>query len=403
MSSTDARLRSKAYVALSLGGPITLETVTYWPIAPNELVIETAAASVCATDAKAAVGKVRVSPPIILGHECSGTVVQTGVDSARQFDVGDKVVLSYSSCGKCQQCAVGANPYCDERISLNFTGQPGDGIATVEKDGVTYQVKGHFFGQSSMGKRIVARATSAVKLPRDTTEEEMRMFASLGCGIQTGAGTILNLAKPEVNSNILIFGAGSVGLAACLAAALTSPAALVVVDNSAAKLAMLPECVKTAATNFVDSSGLSDEDLVQRLKELTPDGRGYNYALDCVGRGDLVKIGHLALRTRGTVITVGGGNDVALQVTISEHLGRGITYKGTHQGDSVPSVFIPHLIDLWRRGKFPFDRLLTYYEFDELDKAFEDVRSGKTIKPVLINRAASLVSKSEQRDELGVR
>ena len=147
MSSTDGQLSSEAYVALSLRGPITLETVTYWPIAFNELAIETAAALVCATDAKAAVGKIRAKLPIILGHECSGTVVQTGIDSARQCEVGDKVVLSYSSCGKYQQCAIGANPYCDEIISLNFTGQQEDGIATVDKDGVTHRVKGHFFGE----------------------------------------------------------------------------------------------------------------------------------------------------------------------------------------------------------------------------------------------------------------
>lgn len=248
------------------------------------------------------------------------------------------------------------------------------------------RLRGHFFGQSSIGKGIVARADCAVKVAAETTPEEMRLFASLGCGFQTGTGAVFNVARPPPNSSICIFGAGSVGLAACLAAKLTAPARLVVVDHSAAKLAMLPECIREAATHLIDSSGLTGEgQLVERLKELTPGGLGFDYALDCVGRGDLVKAGHLALKARGMVISVGGSPDVALQVTLSQHLVRGITYRGTHQGDSVPSISIPLMIDLWRQGKFPFDKLLTLYEFGELDNAIQDVKVGKVIKPVLVN------------------
>ena len=180
-----------------------------------------------------------------------------------------------------------------------------------------------------------------MKLARELMHTCWGMYKYMATGLAAEI-TYFNVAKPPPNSRILIFGAGTVGLSACLAAKLTSPEKLVVVDHSILKLAMLPTCIKEAATDLVDSSDAKEDELVNRLKALTRDGQGYDYALDCVGRGDLVKIGHLALRSRGTVVTVGGSTDTALQVTLSQHLTRGITYKGTHQGDSVPSVVSPY-------------------------------------------------------------
>jgi aryl-alcohol dehydrogenase len=331
--------QSEAYIVTHPGGPITLYPVTYSPIRPDEIVLSTSAVSICATDLKAAAGKFLTGPPMILGHECAGTVIEAGANTSLQQ--GDKVILSYASCKECCECLDGANAYCRKLVDLNFTGARSDGstAATVVQDGNSVALKGHFFGQSSMGRKIVARAACVVQVPDDTTEEEMRMFASLGCGIQTGAGAILNVAKPKTGSRILIFGAGSVGLAACLAAKLTEPEMLAVVDNSTVKLGMLPECIKGVVTDLVDSSTAEGGDvLVEKLKDLTPDGLGFDCALDCVGRGEVVRVAHLALRARGTVVTVGGSTDTALQVSLSQHLTRGITYKGTHQGDSVPSV-----------------------------------------------------------------
>ncbi|GAB1318125.1 hypothetical protein MFIFM68171_08335 [Madurella fahalii] len=391
---------SQAYIAPSATSAITLASIRYGPILPDEIVLDTAAFSVCATDVKVASGAfAHCKPPLILGHECAGTVVAVGANVAG-LHVGDKVVLSYASCGGCEMCTAGENAYCYELGRLNFEGRVvgavvdedcgGGGGGAGGGGGGDKGIKGLFFGQSSMGRRIVARASSAVKLSSETSDREMCLYASLGCGIQTGAGAIFNVAKPRPGSALCIFGAGSVGLAACLAAKLSMPAKLVLVDKSPEKLAVLPACVKAAATDLVDSSDFaagreSEEHFVERLKGLTTGGRGFDYALDCVGRGDLVKVGHLALKAKGTIITVGGSPDVALQVTSSQHLVRGITYRGTHQGDSVPRVSIPLMIDLWKQGKFPFDELLTFYSFDELHKALRDLRAGCVIKPVLLS------------------
>ncbi|KAK0649723.1 chaperonin 10-like protein [Cercophora newfieldiana] len=380
-------VQTEAYIVTAPGSPITLSTITYTPIHPDEILVSVSAFSLCATDLKAAAGAFLTGPPMILGHECAGTVIQAG--SATSLRQGDKVILSYASCRACRECRAGANAYCERLAELNFTGLRRDGSTAatfIDSDGKEMPLKGHFFGQSSMARVVLARAACAVKVPSETTEEEMRMFASLGCGIQTGAGAIFNVANPKAGSRILVFGAGAVGLAACLAARVTEPEMLVLVDNSSVKLGILPEFVKGAVTDMVDSSTVKDGDeLVERLKGLTSDGRGFDYALDCVGRGDVVRVAHLALRARGTVITVGGSTDT-MQFTLSQHLTRGITYKGTHQGDSVPSVEIPQLLTLWCQGEFPFDELLTFYEFGDLHKAIQDVKAGVAIKAVLVNR-----------------
>ena len=333
-------IQTEAYIVTAPDAPITLSPITLSPIHPDEILVSTSAVSLCATDLKAATGKFLVGPPMILGHESAGTVIQAGSDTSSR--PGDKVILSYASCHECRECLSGANAYCERLMELNFSGVRGDGTTAAtfaDSDGKEMQLKGHFFGQSSMGRMAIARGACAVKVPDDTTEEEMRIFASLGCGIQTGAGAIFNVAKPERASRILVFGAGSVGLAACLAARLTEPEMLVLVDNSSAKLGVLPACIKGAISELVNSSTIKDGDeLVDKLKGLTSDGRGFDYALDCVGGGDVVRLAHLALRARGTMVTVGGSTDMALQVTLSQHLTRGITYKGTHQGNSVPSI-----------------------------------------------------------------
>lgn len=145
------------------------------------------------------------------------------------FRPGDAVILSYSSCFTCKQCLAAANPYCTRIDVLNFSGHRPDGAQAV-KDASGKPLSSFFFGQSSMSKFILAYENSAVKV--NTTRDELKMFPPLSCGIQTGAGAVINVLKPRPHASFLIFGGGAVGLAACLAANLYSPANLIFVDNA---------------------------------------------------------------------------------------------------------------------------------------------------------------------------
>lgn len=261
---------------------------------------------------------------------------------------------------------------------LNFGGlREDDGSGQIATTADGQQLSSFFFGQSSMGQFALARETSAVKV--DATDEELKLFASLSCGIQTGAGAVLNVCKPSPGAAFAIFGAGAVGLAAALAARLCSASRIIIVDISEKKLGLIPPGL---ATHTVCSQGLERGSVAAQIKEIT-DSEGVDYAIDCAGNGELIAEGCVAAKKRGMVISVGGGPGQA-PLDVTEMLVKGLTYRGTHQGDSVSQTFIPHLIKLWRSGQFPFDQLLSRYKLEDLPLALDDLKNHKILKPILV-------------------
>lgn len=376
-------LTSESYVARSADGPITLETVHYDQVGDRELFVRIIAFSVCGTDIKAAEGHFLMEPPMILGHEGAGVVEQVGA-LVTGFRPGDKVVLHYSSCESCDPCASGDAAYCDDIMQLNWGGtrhghssessSSGKPVATTA-DGTP--LKPFFFGQSSMGRHALVKDTSAVRV--DATEEELKLFASLSCGVQTGAGAVLNVCKPSAGKSFAIFGAGAVGLAAALAAGLFAPAHVIIVNRTRDKLDLIPSGI---ATHTICSSGYEKGRVAAEIRKLTG-GKGVDFVIDCAGHGSVIEEGIAALKIKGMVVGAGGGPAPAI-LSISHVLLGGFTYRGTHQGDAVPREFIPYLINLWRSGRFPVDKLVTYYPMEELHQALADLCSGIVLKPVLI-------------------
>jgi len=192
-----------------------------------------------------------------------------------------------------------------------------------------------------------------------------------------------NVAKPAVGSSIVVFGGGAVGLSAIAAAKLMSPACLVLADNSQTKLDMIPREI-LQGVHTINTANKSSEDIAEELKKLTPSGAGMDYAIDGVGVEDVITAAHACLDKLGTMVIVGGSPTAKISTKSQNHLVGGLTTRGTHQGDSVPRVMIPYLIQLWRAGKFPFDKMLTTFEFEELQKALDETHAGRVIKPLLV-------------------
>jgi len=192
-----------------------------------------------------------------------------------------------------------------------------------------------------------------------------------------------NVAQPPIGSNIVVFGGGAVGLSAILAAKVRAPASLILVDTSQTKLDTIPSDLLKDVT-VLNSSGLSHGDLVQKLKSFSSDGQGMDFALDCVGNERVVLAGCDALAKRGTIMTIGSTATTQAVFKTEKFLVWGLTYRGMHQGDSVPRVMIPEMIAQWRAGRFPFDQLLTQFKFEELKKSLEETHAGRVIKPLLV-------------------
>lgn len=198
--------------------------------------------------------------------------------------------------------------------------------------------------------------------------------------------TCRNVAKPPPGSSIVIFGGGAVGLSALLAAQLTEPAIVILVDNSQVKLDSLSRSILGPKTHLYNSAGKANEVVASELRTLAAnDNQGLDYAFDCVGHENILKAAHAALDKLGTLVTVGSGSQTNVAgLSLSQHLVKGITYRGTHQGDSVPRIMIPKLLSMWKAGKFPFDQLLAQFGFEEMDKALAEMKRGAVVKPLLV-------------------
>jgi aryl-alcohol dehydrogenase len=307
----------------------------------------------------------------VLGHEGAGVVERTG-PLVSKVAPGDHVVLTFASCGQCAPCREGRPAYCREFGLRNFAGlRPGGGATLHGHDGS--ELCGCFFGQSSFAGHAMASERNVVKIPADIP---LDIMGPLGCSIQTGAGAVLNALRPPAGSSIAIFGAGPVGMAAILAARVANCTRIIAVDLKQDRLDLALELGATDAINAADM------DPVTAIRAFSND-EGVAFSIECTGVPRVVRQAVESVRITGTCGLVGTapmGAETSLDIN-SLVLGR--TVRGIVEGDSLPDLFIPQLIELWRQGLFPFDRLITFYRLDEINKAVEDVGRGHVLKPVL--------------------
>jgi aryl-alcohol dehydrogenase len=270
-------------------------------------------------------------------------------------------VLSYQSCGRCRHCRSGHPPDCEHFYEANFGFRRLDGSNALHRSGV----RGHFFGQSSFATHVLATARNLVKVPQDLSLE---VLAPLGCGLQTGAGTVMNSLKVPSGASIAIFGTGAVGLAAVMAARIVGADPIIGVDINPMRLEL---GLELGATHAIDNR---HEAVASRITAIT--GGGVDYVLEITGNPKMHQLATEVLNPRGTVALLTGASG-------TDALPGGRKTLEIIQGDAVPQRFIPQLIALYRAGQFPFDRLVRFYTFSEINEAIADAKRGETIKPVL--------------------
>ncbi|MGH8862511.1 MAG: NAD(P)-dependent alcohol dehydrogenase [Jatrophihabitantaceae bacterium] len=357
-------MRATAAVLEQSGGRFTLTEVDLADPRPDEVLVRVVSVGICGTDLEFA----NFFPtPVVLGHEGAGVVERVGgaVTSVRP---GDHVAMSFASCGTCSLCLTGSPAYCRSFDAVNLTGRRPDGSSAISRDGAA--VNGHFLGQSSFAAHVVAPQRAVVPIDPGIDLVHVGPF---GCGFQTGAGSVLNVMRPQPGQTIAVFGAGAVGSAAIIAAALSNCGVIAAVDVNPAKLAAAREF---GATHCVDSSS----ELAAALREVAP--LGFDYVLDTTGRADVLRTAVEALGPRGRAGVIGVGPSESMTFDWRSVLnGRSIT--GIIAGSSVPQVFVPKLLDLHARGKFPVDRMISYFPFAHINEAVAAVRSGDVAKAVL--------------------
>lgn len=368
------RHRATCAVVREPGGPFLLEDVELSGPRPDEVLVEIVASGMCHTDLLVRDSRPECLPAVV-GHEGAGVVRETGSE-VRGLAPGDPVVLSFPSCGACPRCCTGRTAYCDHIAALKFGCHRPDGsVATTDARG--RPVGDHFFGQSSFGTLAVASARSVVKMPDDV---DLRLAGPLACGVQTGAGTVLDVLRVGPGSSVAVFGTGSVGLCAVMAARLAGATTIVAVNRRTSRLAL---AAGFGATHLVSPT---DADPLEAIREATG-GRGVQYAVETTGDPAVFTTAVRSLDSLGTCAWVGTAPPgVPGGVPMLEGMTRGLTVRGVLQGDSTPGVTLPRLWDLHRRGLLPFDRLVTHYPLARINEAAADCVAGDVVKPVLLMR-----------------
>jgi aryl-alcohol dehydrogenase len=364
-------MQIRAAVTESQGAPFTIQELTLDDPGPHEVLVRVEAAGICHTDLIIRDQWYPVPLPAVLGHEGAGVVEAVGSAVAKVV-VGDKVAMSYGSCSACPNCRSGRPWVCHDFWGRNFGATRADGTTALARDG--RPIHSHFFSQSSFATHAIATEANTVKLDPSVP---LDVVAPFGCGIQTGAGAVLNALRPAAGTSVAVFGTGTVGLAAIMAARIAGCTTVIGVDVRPARLRLAAEL---GATVTIDASGA---DPLEAVRDATG-GVGADVALETTGSPKVLAQAVYCTGPGGSCGVIGAppfGAEVALDV--NQVLAMGRTVTGIVEGESVPDVFLPRLIELWRQGRFPVDRIMTTYDFDEIDRAAGDAEAGRVIKPVL--------------------
>ncbi len=361
---------TQAAILRQRGGPYSIEAVELADPGPGQVLIRLAACGICFTDVGVQRYEQGTPLPQVLGHEGAGTVLAVG-DGVTHVAAGDRVVLSYASCGACPNCSHDHPQYCANFMALNYAGVLPDGRVPMSQNGAP--VYGGFFGQSSFADHAIAYARNTVKLADDVP---FALAAPFGCGLQTGAGTAYNTLDVQAEQSFAVMGAGSVGLAALLAAVDRGCHTIIAVDRVAERLELARQL---GATHTILADG---SDLMAALRGIV--ATGIDRIVDTTGASPVIRAGLEALASRGELamlaVTAPG-----TEITFNPNtLLGGRAVRGAVEGDADPQVFIPWLIDRHRAGRFNHAPLVREYPLSAINEAVANMASGTAVKPVLV-------------------
>lgn len=364
----------QAAVAFEAGKPLSLETVQLEAPKAGEVLVEIKATGVCHTDAYTLSG---ADPeglfPTILGHEGAGVVVEVGA-GVTSVKPGDHVIPLYTpECRNCEYCLSGKTNLCQAIRVTQGRGVMPDGTSRFTIGGTKIH---HYMGTSTFANYTVLPEIAVAKIREDAPFEKVCL---IGCGVTTGIGAVINTAKVEPGSNVVIFGLGGIGLNVIQAARMVGANMIVGVDLNSSKR---PLAEKLGMTHFVNPSEI-DGDLVPYLVELTKGGADYTF--ECIGN---VKVMRQALECchKGWGMSVivgvaGAGQEIS---TRPFQLVTGRVWKGTAFGGAKGRTDVPKIVDWYMDGKINIDDLVTkVMPIAQVNEAFDLMHKGEVIRAVL--------------------
>jgi aryl-alcohol dehydrogenase len=359
-----------AAVVRERSGPFVIDTLELTDPRPDEVLVRVAASGMCATDLHGRDGYYDTPYPCVFGHEGAGVVEAVGNDVST-VAVGDHVIMSFPWCGTCANCRRDMHSHCQKSFAWKFSGTRPDGSTLLRKNGAP--VYGAYFQQSSFSSHTIANERFVVKVRRDAPLDLIGPFA---CSGQTGAGAVFNSMKPKPGDSFAVFGVGAVGLSGLMAAKVAGCDPIIAVDIHDRRLALAREL---GATHTINHTGRRD--VVAEIRKIT--GEGVRFSLETSAQPAVFREAVEVLMPAGTCVLLGSarsGTEVTFDMAFLQF---GRVVHGVIQGESHPQEFIPHLVDLLVQGKMPVDRMITFYDIADINRAAQDSASGATIKPVV--------------------
>lgn len=363
---------AQAAVLRAVGAPLQIENIEVGPPREDEVLVRMVGVGICHTDLACQHG-FPVPLPMVLGHEGSGVVAAIG-DKVKNVKVGDHVVMSFNSCGHCHACSHDHPANCSQFLAYNFGGMRiADGSTPLAQGG--QPVAGMFFGQSSFATYAIAREINTVPVEKSLPLE---LLGPLGCGIQTGAGAVINSLALKEGESLAIFGGGPVGLSGLLGARAVNGGKVFVVEPNPARRALAMELGATQCFDPKDGS-----DIIEAIKQAS--GGGVNHVLDTTAIPAVIGQALQVILPGGTLGMVGIPQPEAqLPASMLDLLIKSVTLKFITEGDANPHTFVPKMLDFYKQGKFPFDKMITTFKFDQINDAMNSAGKGESVKPVLV-------------------
>lgn len=365
-------MKITAAVARAPSAALSIETLELEAPRADEVLVRIVATGLCHTDIAVRDQNIPTPLPLVLGHEGAGIIEAVGAD-VTDLVQGDHVILGFAACRECNPCLDGEPNYCAHFMPLNFGGARLDGSKALHD--AHGPVGSHFFGQSSFASHAVVQARNVIKVSKDVP---LAILGPLGCGLMTGAGTVLNTLDLRAGQSILVSAGGPVGLSGVMAARSVGAATIILSDPLESRRAM---AIELGATHAIDPTAGPVDD---QVRAIVPGG--VDRVLDSSGIVPAIEAAARALGSRGRLAMVGVPKsfDATVSVPVIPMMGLGQSVHGVTEGDADPRDIIPRLIAMYLAGDYPFDRLITTYPIADINRAIDDQHAGRCIKAVLV-------------------
>ena len=369
-------MKTRAAIATQAGAPLSIEEVELEGPKAGEVLIEVKATGVCHTDKYTLSG---ADPegifPAILGHEGAGVVLEVG-PGVTTVKPGDHVIPTYiPECRQCEYCLNPKTNLCQSVRATQGKGLMPDGTSRFSVGGETIF---HYMGTSTFANHIVVPEIAVAKIREDAPFE---MVCYVGCGVTTGIGAVINTAKVEAGSRVVVFGLGGIGLNVIQGARMVGARQIVGVDINDGRKAMAEQF---GMTDFVNSSEMSHDELVAYIVNLT--GGGADYSFECVGSVQVMRAAlECCHKCWGESIIIGvaaSGQEIS---TRPFQLVTGRSWRGTAFGGARGRTDVPKIVDWYMEGKIEIDPMITHrMGLDGINDAFDLMTKGESIRSVVV-------------------